>query len=224
MAAISANHDLVEGRSVRKHNLVIRYFRGARRLNSPRLHLIPSWDLAMVLQAFQQDPFEPLQSVNLSALSMETALLTVLTSVKGVGDLQALSGNGSCLEFGPADSHIVLRPRHGYVPKPFRRFEQLFGCFGGQQKGNAVFKQRISNWLVDVIRMAYQAIGLPCHLGVRAHSTRGVAASAAFANVASLTDICRAAGRATPNTFARFYNLCMEPVSARVLNASSSTQ
>ncbi|KAL0162808.1 hypothetical protein M9458_042204, partial [Cirrhinus mrigala] len=93
-------------------------------LNPPRPHLIPSWDLAVVLQALQQDPSEPLQSVELNALSLKTALLTALTSVKRVGDLQALSVNSSCLEFGPADSHIVLRPWPGYVPKvpttPFR--------------------------------------------------------------------------------------------------------
>ncbi|KAI2644158.1 3-hydroxy-3-methylglutaryl coenzyme A reductase 1 [Labeo rohita] len=124
VAAISANHDVMEGKSVGKHDLVIRIFRGSRRLNPPRLRLIPSWDLSVVLQALQQDPFEPLQSVNLSALSMKTALLTMLTSVKSVGDLQALSVNDSCLEFGPADFHVVLRPQSGYVPKvpptPFR--------------------------------------------------------------------------------------------------------
>ncbi|KAI2645832.1 ORF V: Enzymatic polyprotein [Labeo rohita] len=65
----------------------------------------------------QQDPFEPLQSVKLDALSFKTALLTALTSIKRVGDLQALSVNSSCLEFGPAYSHVVLRPRPGYVPK-----------------------------------------------------------------------------------------------------------
>ncbi|KAI2647961.1 ORF V: Enzymatic polyprotein [Labeo rohita] len=89
VAAISANHDLVGGRS-----------------------------------GLQQDPFEPLQSVELDALSLKTALLTALTSVKRVRDLQALSVNSSCLEFRPADSHVVLRPRPGYVPKvpttPFR--------------------------------------------------------------------------------------------------------
>ncbi|KAI2665191.1 putative RNA-directed DNA polymerase from transposon BS [Labeo rohita] len=95
-------------------------------------------------------------------------------------------------------------------------------CYGRQQKGKAVSKQRISHWLVDAVRMACQAGGLPCPLGVRAHSTKGVAASAAFANGGSLTDICRAAGWAIPNTFARFYNLRMEPVSARVLNTSCS--
>ncbi|KAL0149358.1 hypothetical protein M9458_055396, partial [Cirrhinus mrigala] len=189
--------------------------------------------------------------------------LTALTSIKRVGDLLALSVNSSCLEFGPADSHVVLRPRPGYVPKvpttpfrdqvvtlqaissqeddpnltllcpvcalriymertqPLRRSEQLFVCYGGQQKGKAVSKQRISHWLVNMIRMAYRARGLPCPLEVRAHSTRGVAASAALANGASLTDICRAAGWATPNTFARFYNLRLEPVSARVVNTNS---
>ncbi|KAL0168330.1 hypothetical protein M9458_036552, partial [Cirrhinus mrigala] len=257
VAAISANHDLVGGRSVGKHHLIIRFLRGARRLNPPRSHLIPSWDLAVVLQGLQQDPFEPLQSVELDALSFKTALLTALTSIKRVGDLQALSVNSSCLEFGPADSHVVLRPWPGYVPKvpttpfrdqvvtlqalssqeddpnltllcpvralriymertqPFRRSEQLFVCYGGQQKGKAVSKQRISHWLVNAIRMAYLARGLPCPLEVRAHSTRGIAASAALANGASLTDICRAAGWATPNTFARFYHLRTEPVSAR---------
>ncbi len=41
-----------------------------------------------------------------------------------VGDLQALSINLACLEFGPNDSKVVLKPRLGYVPKvlstPFR--------------------------------------------------------------------------------------------------------
>ncbi|KAI2657489.1 Transposon Ty3-G Gag-Pol polyprotein [Labeo rohita] len=124
VAAISANHDLVGGTSVGKHDLIIKFLRGARRLKPPLPHLIPSWDLAVVLQGLQQDPFEPLQSVELDALSLKTALLTALTSVKRVADLQALSVNSLCLKFGPADSHVVLRPRLGYVPKvpttPFR--------------------------------------------------------------------------------------------------------
>ncbi len=57
----------------------------------------------------------------------------------------------------------------------------------------------------------------PAQLGVRAHSTRGVASSWALARGASIADICKAADWATPNTFARFYNLRIEPVSSRVL-------
>ncbi len=55
---------------------------------------------------------------------MKTLLLVVLASIKRVGDLQAFSVDESCLEFGPGDGHVVLRPRPGYVPKvpttPFR--------------------------------------------------------------------------------------------------------
>ncbi|KAL0149007.1 hypothetical protein M9458_055622 [Cirrhinus mrigala] len=200
VAAISANHDLVGGRSVGKHHLIIRFLRGARRLNPPRSHLIPSWDLAVVLQGLQQDPFEPLQDqvVTLQALSSQEddPNLTLLCPIRAL--------------------RIYMERT-----QPFRRSEQLFVCYGGQQKGKAVSKQRISHWLVNAIRMAYLARGLPCPLEVRAHSTRGIAASAALANGASLTDICRAAGWATPNTFARFYNLRTEPVSARVLIANS---
>ncbi|KAI2656602.1 ORF V: Enzymatic polyprotein [Labeo rohita] len=224
-------HDAVDGTSLGKHQLI----------------------------GLREAPFEPLVSVELKYLSLKTALLTALASIKRVGDLQAFSVDEACLEFGPGDSHVILRPRPGYVPKVpttpfrdqvvnlqalpleeadpasallcpvhalriyvdrtrhFRRTEQLFVCFGGQQKGNAVSKQRLAHWVVDAISLSYQNQGEPCPLGVRAHSTRSVASSYALAHGASLADICRAAGWATPNTFARFYNLRVEAVSSRVL-------
>ncbi|KAI2649329.1 ORF V: Enzymatic polyprotein [Labeo rohita] len=203
--------------------------------NIPRPHPIPSWDLSVALQGLREAPFEPLASVELKYLSLKTALLTALASIKRVGDLQAFSVDEACLEFGPGDSHVILRPRPGYVPKVpttpfrdqvvnlqalpleeadpasallcpvralriyvdrtrhFRRTEQLFVCFGGQQKGNAVSKQRLAHWVVDAISLSYQNQGEPCPLGVRAHSTRSVASSYALAHGASLADICRAA-------------------------------
>ncbi len=100
MAAISAYHDPVEGKSVGKHNLVVRFLRGARRLNPSRPPSLPSWDLALVLRALITAPFEPLQSVELKFLSMKTLLLTALASIKRVGDLQAFSVDDSCLQLG----------------------------------------------------------------------------------------------------------------------------
>ncbi|KAI2648208.1 Gag-Pol polyprotein [Labeo rohita] len=92
--------------------------------NIPRPHPIPSWDLSVALQGLREAPFEPLASVELKYLSFKTALLTALASIKRVGDLQAFSVDEACLEFGPGDSHVILRPRPGYVPKvpttPFR--------------------------------------------------------------------------------------------------------
>ncbi|KAL0165108.1 hypothetical protein M9458_040861, partial [Cirrhinus mrigala] len=207
VAAIAAYHDAVDGAAIGKHQLVVR-------VNPPRPHLVPSWDLSVALQGLRGPPFEPLVSVELKFLSLKTALLTALTSIKRVGDLQAFSVNEACLEFGPADSHVVLRPQPGYVPKvpttpfrdqvvnlqvlppeeadpalallcpvralriyvdrtrSFRHSEQLFVCFGGQQKGNAVSKQRLAHWVVDAISLAYEGQGEPCPLGARAHSTR----------------------------------------------------
>ncbi len=117
VAVIAANHDPVEGKSVGKHDWVVRFLRGARRLNPQRPPSIPSWDLSLVLRALQQGPFEPLQTVEPKFLSMKILLLLALASIKRVGDLHAFLVYDSCLQFGPADSQIILRPRPGYVPK-----------------------------------------------------------------------------------------------------------
>ncbi len=93
-------------------------------------------------------------------------------------------------------------------------------CHGGRQKGNTISKQRMAHWIVDAITLAYQAQCVPCLFRLRAHSTRSVASSWALARGASLTDICRAAGWATPNTFTRFYSLRVEPVSSCVLTSN----
>ncbi len=164
VAAIAAHHDAVNDRSLGKHDLIVRFLKGARRMNPSRSPLVPSWDLK------------------------ELKFLSV-TSIKRVGDLQAFSVSEECLVFGPAYSHVVLRPRPGYVPKvpttPFRdqmnlqalpseeadpalallcpvralriyvdrtrsvrSSEQLFVCHGGQQKEKAVSKQ--SPWRTNL--------------------------------------------------------------------------
>ncbi|KAI2645991.1 UDP-N-acetylglucosamine--N-acetylmuramyl-(pentapeptide) pyrophosphoryl-undecaprenol N-acetylglucosamine transferase [Labeo rohita] len=111
---------------------------------------------------------------------MKTLFLLALAFTKRVDE--------SCLEFGPADSQVTLRPRLGYVPKvpttPFR--DQVVSLQAlppeeadpalallvlGQQKGNAISKQRMAHWIVAAITLAYQAQGVPCPLRLRTHST-----------------------------------------------------
>ncbi|KAI2642402.1 hypothetical protein H4Q32_028786 [Labeo rohita] len=124
VAAIAVYHDAVNDLPLGRHHLLIRFLRGARRLNPPRPHFILFWDLFIVLTGLRRDSFEPLESVELKFLSLKTSLLIALTSIKRVGDLHAFSVIESCLEFGPADSNVILRPQPGYVPKvptsPFR--------------------------------------------------------------------------------------------------------
>ncbi len=61
-------------------------------MNPSRSPLVPSWDLSIILSGLQRGPFEPLDSVELKFLSAKTALLTALTSIKRVGDLQVFFG------------------------------------------------------------------------------------------------------------------------------------
>ncbi len=114
-------------------------------------------------------------------------------------------------------SVAVSRESIAHIRGPHPELQKLFACHGGQQKGKAVSKQRLAHWIVEAVALAYQSQGEPCPLGVRANSTRSVASSHALAHDASLADICRAAGWATMNTFARFYSLRVEPVYSRVL-------
>ncbi len=117
VAAIVAFDAPIAGRSVGRDSAGTQFLRCARRKYSPRPRSVPPWDLPTILRALKGPPFEPLQSSSLRVLSMKTALLLALASVKRVEDLQALSVNPVWLEFGSNDSNVVLRPRLGYVPK-----------------------------------------------------------------------------------------------------------
>ncbi len=100
-----------------KLDLVVRFLRGASRLNPPSPPLSTLLGFGIGAKSPTICPLEPLQSVELKFLSMKTLLLTVLASIKRVGDLEAFSVDDSCLDFGPADSSATPRPRHSYVPK-----------------------------------------------------------------------------------------------------------
>ncbi len=103
---IAAFHAPIADRSVGR--AVNTFLQGARRMN-PRV--LVQFHLG-TYQPCLGPPFEPLQSSSLKELSLKTALLLTLASVKRVGDLQALSVNPVCLEFGPNDSNVVLKPGH----------------------------------------------------------------------------------------------------------------
>ncbi|XP_016424125.1 adhesion G protein-coupled receptor E1-like [Sinocyclocheilus rhinocerous] len=126
-----------------------------------------------------------------------TALLLALASVKRVGDLQALAQILTLLALPAADGEQGLNPfcpvraLRAYIERSglFRQSEQLFVCFGGRCKGLPVTKQRLSRWIVDAIALAYASEGLQCPIGVRAHSTRGMASSWVWSSGISITNL-----------------------------------
>ncbi len=251
VAALSAYHSPLDGNTVGKHPLVIRFLRGALRMRPPVRSRVPTWDLAVVLEALCKPPFEPIEEISDRHLSLKTTFLLAITSLKRVGDLQALSVAPSYLDFAPGLAKAFLYPRAGYTPKvpttaprpvvlqafhppPFRdsdqvklncmcpvraldtyvhratqwrRSDQLLVCVGPPRRGLPASKHTISRWIVETITACYESSGLPSPLGVKAHSTRGVAASKAFSAGVPVSDICNAAGWSTLSTFVRFYGL-----------------
>ncbi len=102
-----------------------------------------------------------------------------------------------------------VRALDAYVHRAamWRTSDQLFICYGPSKRGLPATKQTLSRWIVDAIIMSYDSSGLPSPLGVKAHSTRSVAASKAFLSYVAMQDICNAAGWSTPLIFVRFYDL-----------------
>jgi len=73
--AIAAHHDPIEGKSVGKHYLIVRFLRGARRLNWPPSRTYSHVILRPWLGYVPKDPTTPFrdQMVNLQALPLEEA-------------------------------------------------------------------------------------------------------------------------------------------------------
>ncbi|KAI2662289.1 ORF V: Enzymatic polyprotein [Labeo rohita] len=111
VAAILAYHTSLGGLSVDKNPLVTHFLHGVLRLR-PR---VPMWDLAVMLEALCRPLFKPIEDISDRFLIIKTTLL--LTSLKRVGDLQALSVAPSNLDFAPGLAKAFLYPRAGYVPK-----------------------------------------------------------------------------------------------------------
>ncbi|KAL0188183.1 hypothetical protein M9458_015282, partial [Cirrhinus mrigala] len=88
-----------------------------------------------------------------------------------------------------------VRALRAYVNRTSQfRTSELFVCFAGAKKGGPLSKQRLSHWIVEAVRLAYDSQGLVCPIGVRAHSARSLASSWAWAKGMSIQDICFAAG------------------------------
>ncbi len=94
VAAISAYHIPLGGMSLGRDPLVSRFLHGTLRLRPAARTRVPTWDLTIVLQGLSLAPFEPLDEF----LTLKALFLLAISSLKRIGDLQALSVVPSCLE------------------------------------------------------------------------------------------------------------------------------
>ncbi len=86
-------------------------------LRPPVRSRVPTWNLVVVLEAFCKAPFEPIKEISDRLITIKTAFLLAISSLKRVGDLQALSVASAYLDFAPGKATEFLYPRVGYVPK-----------------------------------------------------------------------------------------------------------
>lgn len=117
LAAIGACHIGFDNKSVGHHPIVARFMKGARkksRVSKPRA---PPWDLALVLDALCQPPFEPLGRMDMKMLTLKTALLVALATAKRVSDIQALSVHPDCTRFSENDHKVSIMVNPSFVPK-----------------------------------------------------------------------------------------------------------
>ncbi len=117
VGAISAYHIPLGGMSMGNDPLVSRFLHGMLRLRPAARTRVPTWDLAIVQQGLSLAPFEPLEEVPAKFVTLKALFLLAISSLKRIGDLQALSVTPSCLEFAPGMVKAFLHPRPGYIPK-----------------------------------------------------------------------------------------------------------
>ena len=86
-----------------------------------------------------------------------------------------------------------------------RTSNQLLVCYGDRCRGKALSKNRLSHWIVDAIALAYSAVEKAPPEGIKAHSTRGVAASWALLRGVSVENMCATASWSFHHTFVRYY-------------------
>ncbi len=115
--AASAYHASLGGQSVGRNPLVTHFLCGVLRLRPPVRSQIPPWDLAVMLDALYRPPFEPIEEISNRHLTLKTVFLLAVSSLKRVGDLQALSVAPTHLDFAPGMAKAFLYPHAGCIPK-----------------------------------------------------------------------------------------------------------
>ena len=115
VSALSNCLPLFDGSPIGACPLVCRWLRGYKAGNPPRRNLSPPWDLAVVLAALREPPYEPLESAPFKWLTLKTAFLIAITSVRRVSELQALCSVPPFVSVNPRSVRMRVNP--AFCPK-----------------------------------------------------------------------------------------------------------
>lgn len=96
------------------------FLQGATRLAPPYRLPVPPWDLNLVLNVLQDEPYEPLDSIPLTSLTEKVSFLLAITSARRVSELAALSCESPFTIIH--QDKVVLRPTPDFLPKVVTAF------------------------------------------------------------------------------------------------------
>jgi integrase len=105
----------VEGYKVASHPMVADWLKGARRIRPPVRPVVPRWNLALVLNALMEAPYEPAHSADLEAWTRKTAFIIAITSASRCSELQALDVRPELTVF--RREAVSMRTNPSFVPK-----------------------------------------------------------------------------------------------------------
>ncbi len=128
--------------------------------------------LEIVLEAFSKPPFEPLEEVSDPALTLKTVFLLAISSLKRVGDIQALSV-AFLLGLCTWDGQSLPLPQTG-VPALSALLHPTAGCTADLLPSSLPGPRPAEDWLYvsrASIYLSYELSDLSSPLGVKAHST-----------------------------------------------------
>lgn len=239
----------VDGHSIGEHPLTVRLLKACYNANPPRPRYDAAWDPDVVVR-FITTSLDHNDSLSLSMLACKLVVLMALTTLLRVSELASIPA--SSVEFSPDSVRFALgKPRKAQRSGPLQTFtipacpdravcvvatlrtyldrtmtqrdhssaDRLF--VGLVAPFRPVTSNTIARWIKSFLGIA----GIDTAI-FKAHSTRGAAASRAFANGVPVDSILRAGHWAAESTFARFYrrSLAETPTTASVLSLQPTAE
>lgn len=226
-SAISATHTYIDNLPIGQHPFICRMLKGIFNINPPKVKLVPSWNVADVLNVLKD--WDVARKLSLKMLTLKTVFLLALVSLKRASDIHRIVIEDDLFQLSsrrfraqPLGLGKTDRPTHISPPIDILSFTAdpridpvyFLNCYfkrtaplrGKQKQLFISFKkpykpisvQTISRWLVQTLRL--------CNVNnCTGHSTRSVGATSAAQAGVNIDSILSAGDWSNANTFKRFY-------------------
>ena len=143
-SAISFYRGKIDGKTVFTHDLMAEYLSGIKKVVVRALPQDEQWDVALVLRALQDAPFEPMQTAEIKFVSAKVAVLLALTTAARVSELTALTINGITFS---GDYKVTINQDPAFAPKHvatlYRRTPVVLRAYFPEPRGSSETRRHL---------------------------------------------------------------------------------